>query len=68
MIAEDFFSKFDRNDLLAPAVARRYRAAVLERTGTMPASELVQGFLERPQSIDAFRDWMNLEFQGLPAM
>ncbi len=25
VIAEDFFSQFDRNDLLAPAVAKRYR-------------------------------------------
>jgi thimet oligopeptidase len=67
VIAEDFFGKFDRNDLLAPAVALRYRSTVLEKTGSMPANDLVQGFLGRPQAIDAFMGWMNQEFQGLPA-
>ena len=67
MIAEDFFSQFDRNDLLAPEVALRYRSTVLEKTGSMPANDLVKSFLGRPQAIDAFTRWMNQEFQGLPA-
>ena len=67
VIAEDFFSQFDRNDLLAPAVAKRYRSTVLEKTGSMPANDLVKSFLGRPQAIDAFKGWMNQEFQGLPA-
>ena len=67
VIAEDFFSKFDRNDLLAPEVALRYRSTVLEKTGSMPANQLVETFLGRPQAIDAFVGWMNQEFQGLPA-
>jgi len=36
VIAEDFFNKFDRNDLLAPEIALRYRSTVLEKTGSMP--------------------------------
>ena len=67
VIAEDFFSKFDRNDLLAPEVALRYRSTVLEKTGSMPANDLVKSFLGRPQALDAFKGWMNQEFQGLPA-
>ena len=67
VIAEDLFSKFDRNDLLAPEVALRYRSTVLEKTGSMPANDLVRSFLGRPQAIDAFKGWMNQEFQVLPA-
>jgi Zn-dependent oligopeptidase len=63
VIAQDFYSKFDHNNLLAPEVARRYRTTVLEKTGAMPASDLVTNFLGRPQSIDAFVTWMNQEFQ-----
>jgi len=67
VIAEDFFSKFNRNDLLAPEVALRYRYTVLAKTGSMPANDLVNNFLGRPQSMDAFVGWMNQEFEGLPA-
>jgi thimet oligopeptidase len=67
VIAEDFFSQFNRDDLLAPQVALRYRSTVLEKTGSMPANDLVKSFLGRPQALDAFKAWMNQEFQGLPA-
>ena len=66
VIAQDFFKQFDRNDLLAPEVAARYRTTVLEKTGSMPANDLVKNFLGRPQAIDAFVAWMNQEFEGLP--
>ncbi len=67
VIAEDFFSQFNRNDLLAPEVALRYRSTVLDKTGSMPANDLVKSFLGRPQALSAFKGWMNQEFQGLPA-
>jgi thimet oligopeptidase len=67
VIAEDFFSQFNRDDLLASEVALRYRSTVLEKTGSMPANDLVKSFLGRPQALDAFKGWMNQEFQGLPA-
>jgi thimet oligopeptidase len=66
VIAEDLFSQFNRHDLLAPEVALRYRSTILEKTGAMPANDLVRSFLGRPQAIDAFKTWMNQEFQGLP--
>jgi thimet oligopeptidase len=67
VIAEDFFSQFNRNDLLASEVALRYRSTVLEKTGSMPANDLVKSFLGRPQALDAFKSWMNQEMQGIPA-
>jgi thimet oligopeptidase len=67
VIAEDFLSKFDHDNLLAPEVARRYRTTVLEKTGSMPASDLVKNFLGRPQAIDGFVRWMNREFEKLPS-
>ena len=48
VIAEDFYSQFNPNDLLAPEVALRYRSKVLDVTGYMPANDLVKSFLGRP--------------------
>ncbi len=67
VIAEDFFNQFDRSNLLAPKVARRYRTTVLEQTGSMPANDLVKDFLGRPQQIDAFVSWMSQEFEATPS-
>ena len=62
VIAEDFFRQFNANDLLASDIAKRYRQTVLEKTGSMPANDLVKNFLGRPQNVDAFVSWMNQEF------
>ena len=67
VIAEDFFNRFDRNDLLAPEIALRYRSTVLEKTGSMPANDLVKSFLGRTQTMDAFVIWLNQEFERLPS-
>jgi thimet oligopeptidase len=67
VIAEDFFGQFNANDLLASDIAKRYRQTVLEKTGSMPANDLVKNFLGRPQSVDAFVSWMNREFDDKPA-
>src|ERR1700682_2149620 len=67
VIAEDFFNKFDRNDLLAPEIALRYRSTVLEKTGSMPANDLVKSFLGRTQTMDAFVILLNQEFERLPS-
>ena len=42
----------------------RYRRAVLEPGGAKPAAELVQEFLGRPQSMEAFKAWIGEEFEG----
>ncbi len=67
VIAEDFVTKFDRNDLLAPAPAARYRHLVLEPGGSMSANDLVKNFLGRPQNMNALKAWMSEQFAAAPA-
>jgi thimet oligopeptidase len=64
VIAIDFFSQFDKKDLLGGEAAMRYRKAVLEPGGSKAGTELVRGFLGRPQNLDAFKQWMDVEFSG----
>jgi thimet oligopeptidase len=64
VIALDFFSQFDKKDLLGGGAAMRYRRSVLEPGGSKAGTELVKGFLGRPQNLDAFRAWMEEEFQN----
>jgi thimet oligopeptidase len=63
VIAKDMFSQFDRNDLLAPAVAAKYRASVLAPGGSKPAAILVADFLGRPFDDKAWENWLNREEQ-----
>jgi Zn-dependent oligopeptidase len=67
VIAEDFVTKFDRNDLLAPGPAARYRQLVLEPGGSMSANDLVKNFLGRPQNMSALKAWMSEQFSSTPA-
>ena len=55
VIADDLFTKFQANGLRNPATAAEYRKLVLAPGGTKPAAELIQDFLGRPLSIDAYR-------------
>ncbi len=64
VIAVDFFSQFDKSNLLGGEAAMRYRKAVLEPGGSKAGAELVRGFLGRPQNLDAFKVWMDEEFRG----
>jgi len=64
VIAIDFFSQFDKNNLLGGEAAMRYRKTVLEPGGSVAGTELVRGFLGRPQNLDAFKKWMDEEFRG----
>ncbi len=63
VIAKDMFSQFDRNDLLAPQVAARYRTAVLAPGGSKPAAALVADFLGRPFDFKAWESWLNRDEQ-----
>ena len=58
VIAKDLFSRFDQSDLMAPEPARRYRRLILERGGSTPAARMVEEFLGRPFSFDAWRSWL----------
>ncbi len=61
VIAKDLFSKFDRANLLAPDVARRYRDTVLAPGASKPAAMLVRDFLGRPFEFTAWQAWLNRE-------
>jgi thimet oligopeptidase len=57
VIARDLLSGFT-GGLMDPDAARRYRREILERGGSRDASDLVQGFLGRPYSFEAYREWL----------
>jgi Zn-dependent oligopeptidase len=59
VIAKDLFTAFDPGDLLAQAVAARYRDLVLAMGGAKPAAQLVQDFLGREFTFNAFEAWLN---------
>ncbi len=61
VIAKDLFSTFDRSRLLDPGVARRYRETVLAPGASRPAARLIENFLGRPFSFEAWTAWMNEE-------
>ena len=61
VIAKDLFSAFDRNDLFAAETARRYRDTILAAGGSADAADLVERFLGRPYSFDAFAAWLTAE-------
>ncbi|MCA1558673.1 MAG: Zn-dependent oligopeptidase, partial [Acidobacteria bacterium] len=59
VIAKDMFSRFDKTNLLSPGVAKRYRDNVLAPGGSKPAAKLVEDFLGRPFSFNAWQKWLN---------
>jgi thimet oligopeptidase len=59
VMAKDMFGKFDKNNLLDPSVATKYRRAVLEPGGSKPAEALLEDFLGRKPSFDAYQNWLN---------
>ncbi|MBD2759166.1 Zn-dependent oligopeptidase [Yimella sp. cx-573] len=58
VIAKDMFSAFDERDLFAPEVATRYRDRVLGMGGRKDAADLVEDFLGRPYTFDAYAEWL----------
>jgi len=67
VIALDFFAQFPRHALLDSPESMRYRKTVLEPGGSMPGREIVQQFLGRSQSSEAFTEWVGEEFQTASA-
>ncbi len=59
VIAKDLLSKFEQDGMLNTKTARRYRETILEPGGSKKAAELVQDFLGRPYSFEAFEAWLN---------
>jgi thimet oligopeptidase len=54
-IALDLFTQFEKDGIRNPAVADRYRKLVLEPGGSQDANVLIQNFLGRPMSLEAFK-------------
>ncbi|WP_251451851.1 M3 family metallopeptidase [Microbacterium sp. Marseille-Q6648] len=57
VIARDLLSAFE-GDLMNPDTAARYRAEILEPGGSRDARDLVESFLGRPTSFEAYRAWL----------
>ncbi len=58
VIARDLLSAF-AGDLMDLDVARRYRAEILERGASRDAQDMVEAFLGRPYSFDAYAEWVS---------
>jgi thimet oligopeptidase len=58
VIAKDLLGPFRKRGLMDRATAGEYRRRVLEPGGSRDAAELVESFLGRPYSFDAFRRWL----------
>ncbi len=59
VIAKDMFTQFNQNGMLDPKVAAKYRETVLAASGTKQAADLVQDFMGRPYSFQAYANWLN---------
>jgi thimet oligopeptidase len=59
VIAKDLFSRFDKTNLIAPEIARKYRESVLAPGSSAPAGTLVERFLGRPFDFKAWQAWLN---------
>ena len=59
VIAKDLFSAFDPDDLQSPGPAHRYRDRVLAAGGSRDGHDLVEDFLGRPVSTEAFHRWLS---------
>ncbi|MCY7397083.1 MAG: Zn-dependent oligopeptidase [Nocardioides sp.] len=58
VIAKDLFSVFDTADMFDPELAGRYRKKILAPGGSKDAADLVEDFLGRPCTFDAYSAWL----------
>src|SRR5476649_791540 len=63
VIAIDFYARFNQEHPLDGPVSAQYRQRVINPGATKPAAQLVQDFLGRPQNMDAFKEWLGVEFK-----
>ncbi|HWF86114.1 MAG TPA: M3 family metallopeptidase [Vicinamibacterales bacterium] len=63
VIAKDMFSQFDRANLLASPIARKYRDTILAPGGSKPATALLHDFLGRSFEFKAWEEWLNRDEQ-----
>jgi thimet oligopeptidase len=58
VIAKDLISPFRKAGLMDADLALKYRKTILDPGGSDDASQLVEDFLGRPYSFDAFEAWL----------
>ncbi len=58
-ISRDLFSRFSKAGMFDARTCRQYRDSVLAPGGSRRAADLVQAFLGRSYSFDAFEDWLS---------
>lgn len=59
VIAKDLLTRFQSDGMLNQRTAIKYRKCILDPGGSAKAEELVERFLGRPHSFDAFVQWLN---------
>jgi thimet oligopeptidase len=60
-LAKDLFEPFKTHGLLNKDTAARYRELVLNPGGSQDAEHLIENFLGRPFSFDAFEKWLTAD-------
>jgi thimet oligopeptidase len=58
VIAKDLFTRFEKEGILNPDVAKAYRDAILVPGGSKDAADLVEDFLGRPYNMEAYGTWL----------
>ena len=61
MIAEDFFSEFEKNGIFNSQIGLKYRREILEKGGTLEEETLVENFLGRKVDNKPFLKSIGLE-------
>lgn len=58
VIAQDFYSRFNREQPLDGPMTMEYRKKVIDPGASKPAAQLVKDFLGRPQNMGALKAWL----------
>jgi len=61
VIAEDFFSEFEKNGIFNPEIGLKFRREILEKGGSEDEEKLVENFLGRPAQNGPFLKSIGLE-------
>ncbi len=61
VIAEDFFSEFEKNGIFNPQIGLKFRREILEKGGSEDEEKLVENFLGRPAQNGPFLKYIGLE-------
>ena len=57
---DDMFSRFVADGVTNPEVGRSYRSAILEKGGSVPATEMLEAFLGRAPNNEAFLEHLGI--------